>query len=67
MADDHPKELAVVGAGRRGAEASLQERAGRKVGCCSGVDEEVRRIPVFAHPRSLLVGEGEVRASLEED
>lgn len=66
MADDLPQELVAVGAGHREAEASPQEWAVRMVCCCLGVDEEVKRILVLAQLRSLLVGEGEVRAVLVE-
>lgn len=66
MADDLQQELVVAGAGRQEVEASLQGWAERKVGCCLGVDEEAQRILVLAQLRSLLVAEGEVRASLAE-
>lgn len=56
----------MVGVGRREVEASPQERAVRRVGCCLEVEEEVQRIPVLTRVRILLVGAGEVRASLVE-
>lgn len=67
MADDLPQKLAVAGVGRQEAEASLQEWGEEKVGCCLGVDEEAQRILVLIQLRSLLVAEGEARASLAED
>lgn len=63
MADDLPQEPVAAGGGRQEAAASLREPAVRKVDCCLGAEEEVQRILVSTQPRSLPVGEGELRAS----
>lgn len=66
MADDLQQELVAVGAGHQEVEASLRELAVRKVCCCLGVDDELQRILLLAQLKSLLEGEGEVRAFLVE-